>query len=197
MPTPIENDEFASLQLARFLGSAPALAQAEVLQGCVVKSLVWSGGGQEVMVKASGQGISKAHAGRIDSITFASSGTTSVTLSVLDAAKLSPGMAMQCESEAVTVSTVDYTTGVTTFVRGAYSTSAAAHTAKPLYPYVPASLSYGGVSPSPRPTLRRFWAASARFVSSTGLSSSPPAWTCYPLKRRRSTARAPSRCATM
>lgn len=147
VPTPIENGEFASLQLARFLGSGAALAQAEVLQGCVVKSLVWSGGGQEVMVKASGQGISKAHAGRIDSITFASSGTTSVTLSVLDAAKLSPGMAMQCESEAVTVSTVDYTTGVTTFVRGAYSTSAAAHTAKPLYPYVPASLSYGGVSP--------------------------------------------------
>lgn len=147
VPTPIENGEFASLQLARFLGSGSALAQAEVLQGCVVKSLVWSGGGQEVMVKASGQGISKAHAGRIDSITFASGATTSVTLSVLDAAKLSPGMAMQCESEAVTVSTVDYTTGVTTFVRGAYSTSAAAHTAKPLYPYVPASLSYGGVSP--------------------------------------------------
>ena len=56
VPTPIENDEFASLQLARFLGSGSALAQAEVLQGCVVKSPVWSGGGQEVMVKASARG---------------------------------------------------------------------------------------------------------------------------------------------
>lgn len=147
VPTPIENGEFAGLQLARFLGEGMALAEAEQLNGGVVRSIVWSGGDKEVAVKATGQGTIKRFAGRIDSITFASNVTTTVSLSVADAMKLTAGMAVQCESEVLTVTSVNYSSGSTVFARGAYSSTAAAHTAQPLYPYIPPSLSFGGASP--------------------------------------------------
>jgi len=147
VPTPIENGEFASLQLARFLGEGAALAEMELLSGGVVKSLKWSGGDKEVTVMAAGQGASKLFGGRIDSFTFSLAGTTSVTISAAEAKKLCAGLSYQIESEIVTCTAVNYSTGATTWTRGAYASTAAGHTAQPLYPYLPPSLSYGGTSP--------------------------------------------------
>jgi hypothetical protein len=144
-PTPIESAEFASMQLYRTLGSNGYTTQAEALNGCVVKSLTWNGGDQEVIVKASGQGTVKKFAGATDSFTFASNSDTEISCSAAQARLVSVGMPMQIESEVVLVTTVDYTTPDITFSRGAYSTTAAAHSAKRLYPYLPSSISHSGV----------------------------------------------------
>lgn len=143
-PTPIESSEFASLQLYKTLGSNGYVTQAEALNGGVIKSLTWSGGDQEVTVKASGQAAVKKFAGATDSFTFASNSDTEIGCTASQARLVSVGMPMQIESEVVLVTAVDYTTPDITFTRGAYSTSAAAHSAKRLYPYLPSSISYSG-----------------------------------------------------
>lgn len=142
---PIESGSFASMQLYRVFGEDGYSAQAEALNGCVVKSLVWSGGDSEVMVKASGQGVRKRNAGASDAITFANdSSTTPSATSAAQARLFEAGMPVQCESEILTVTSTTYGTPALVFARGAYSSTAAAHTAARIYPYLPPSISYSG-----------------------------------------------------
>lgn len=143
--TPIESGAFASMQLYRVLGEDGYQAEAEALNGCVVKSLVWSGGDTEVMVKASGQGVRKRMAGAVDAITFADGSTTAPSATTAALARLlDAGMPVQCESEVLTVTSINYTSPAVVFARGAYSTTGAAHTAARLYPYLPSGISYSG-----------------------------------------------------
>jgi len=143
---PIESGAFASMQLYRVLGEDGYQSQAEALNGCVVKSLVWSGGDTEVLVKAAGQGVRKRNAGAVDSITFANDSNTAPAATTAALARLlEAGMPVQCESEILTVTSVNYTSPAVVFARGAYSSTAAAHTAQRLYPYLPPSIVYSGV----------------------------------------------------
>lgn len=144
--TPIESGAYVPFTTYRYLGKGSALHQMERLQGCVVKGMEWSGGDKELTVKATGEGIRKSHWGRIDSVTLASGATTTFTPSALDARKNDNGGVaayMQIESEIVTLS-MDYTAPLATITRGELLSSAVAHTAKPLYPYMPPSIAYTG-----------------------------------------------------
>jgi hypothetical protein len=141
--TPIESGDFASATLSRFLGSGAGLGQAEVLRGCVVKKLNWSGGNKEVELAASGSGIGKEVLGVIDSITLASGVVTSVTITAQESYRLGLGYYI-CESEIIQVTAVTPGATSATIVRGALSSSAVAHTAKPLYPYYPPSVTFSG-----------------------------------------------------
>lgn len=147
--TPIESGDFASATLQRNLGSGDSSALAEALRGCVAKKLVWSGGNKEIELVASGSGIGKRTYGGIDSITLANNSVTSVTITAQESYRLQPGF-YQCESEIIQVTAVSYGSTSATIVRGALSSTAAAHTAQPLRPYLPAA-TYAG-SPIAEPT---------------------------------------------
>ena len=56
--TPIESSHFAGVSLQRWLGSGSAAYQSEILRGGVAKSLKWEGGDKELMLTASGSGVS-------------------------------------------------------------------------------------------------------------------------------------------
>lgn len=142
--TPIESGAFASCQLIRYLGhGADGLHQAEVLRGGVVKEIIWSGGDKEMNVKVSGAGVRKTHIGRLDSVTFANGSVSTYTPSTSDFRKVGEWGDMQIESEVVQITK---TVGSTDFNvnRAIYSSSGVAHTAKPMYPYMPPSITYTG-----------------------------------------------------
>lgn len=142
--TPIESGAFASCQLIRYLGhGADGLHQAEVLRGGVVKEIIWSGGDKEMNVKVSGAGVRKTHIGRLDSVTFANGSVSTYTPSTSDFRKVGEWGDMQIESEIVQITK---TVGSTDFNvnRAIYSSSGVAHTAKPMYPYMPPSITYTG-----------------------------------------------------
>lgn len=144
--SPIEDGTFVSLQLARFLGSGTALSQAEYLNGCVTKNIKWSGGDKELTVDASGDGASKTHLGRIDSLTMTNV-DTDLTVSASEVSRfgIRTHGYMQIENEVIDIRALNYSaTTINSINRGLASTSAASHTAKPLYPYLPVLTAYTG-----------------------------------------------------
>lgn len=143
--TPIESNDFVSGTIRRFLGSGSAAFEGETLRGCICDKLVWSGGDKEVTVDASGVGIGKYAQGSLDSITLASGGGTSLTHTATESYELDTGYYL-CESEILTIARagVGYGTTTTTIARGALASTGAAHTAKPLYVYIPTGISYAG-----------------------------------------------------
>lgn len=147
--SPIETGDFVSATLQRNLGSGDGSALAEALRGCVTKKLIWSGGNKEVELVASGAGVGKYTYGGIDSITLANNSVTSVTITAQESYRLQPGFYI-CESEIIQVTAVSYGSTSATIVRGALSSTAAAHTAQPLRPYLPAA-TYAG-APIAEPT---------------------------------------------
>lgn len=145
--SPIETGAFASAQLVRYMGKGDALHQAEYLNGCVVKSINWSGGEKELTVKASGDGVTKTHIGRIDSASFASNIVTTLTVSASEIRRFGAtlGAYVQCESEVMDLRPPTYsTTSFDNINRGLASTSAAAHTSKAIYPYMPTISAFTG-----------------------------------------------------
>lgn len=146
---PLETGDFASMSLQRSLG-APSVSPtsnhfAEVMRGCITKKLAWQGGDKELTLMASGAGIAKLTCGSIDSATVADNSTTSVTISADDSYKVIAGMYMQWESEIILISAVTRGATSMTITRGALSSTATAHSAKPMYPYYPASgVSFSG-----------------------------------------------------
>ena len=140
---PIEGGTFAGMSLTRILGSGLAAHEAEVLRGCVAKSLRFEGGGGELMAKFAGVGIGKTTAsgqagvlGRIDSITLANGSATSLTITAEESYRLGLGYYI-CESEVIQVTACTPGGTTATIVRGALGTTGAAHTAQPLVPYRP------------------------------------------------------------
>jgi len=140
---PLEGGAFAGVSLTRFLGNGLAVHEAEVLRGCVAKSLRLEGGGSELMAKFAGVGIGKTTAagqagvlGRIDSITLASGVVTSLTITAEESYRLGLGY-YQCESEVIQVTACTPGGTSATIVRGALGSTAAAHTAQPLVPFRP------------------------------------------------------------
>lgn len=147
-PYPIEVATFASLSIYRLLGTPGATVgaafEAEQLRGGVVRTLSWSGGDKELTLVAAGQAIDKRHLGYAPSITINNSDTTFTFANAEEGARFGVGW-YQCESEAIAITAMDYTTYTATILRAQLSTSAASHSSKPLVPYFPSAPSYSGV----------------------------------------------------
>lgn len=140
---PIETaNSFASLSLLRLFGKSPYVYQAEQLRGGVVKTLDWSGGDTELMLKASGECADKYLMGYSSSITLADgSGTTLTFANAEEAYRFGLGF-YQVENEVIRITARPSST-TATILRAQLSTSGAAHAAVPLRPYIP-TLTYAG-----------------------------------------------------
>jgi hypothetical protein len=149
---PVSGSDFQSLSIYRVLGAAGSAAmEAEWMRGCVVKTLKLSGGDKDLLLDYAGAGIGKATVGLVSSVTLDNSQTTYALLTTEEAYRLNNALNsgfghlyMQIESEIIDITSVSVGTHTITFARAALSSSAAAHTAKPLYPYVPAVTGYAG-----------------------------------------------------
>lgn len=136
----------SSLSGYRVFGKGLTAYQGEQIRGGLVKTLSWSGGDKELTLKAAGEAIGKYHLGYAASITFASDSDTNVTFaSAEESYRFGLGTYL-IESEAITITSCNYGSGVHVCTRGALSTSAVAHAGKPLRPYLP-TLSYGSDLP--------------------------------------------------
>lgn len=133
---PVGSGDFKGLSLYRALGPDVYRYEAEQLRGGGVRTLSWNGGDQELTLKAQGVGIGKYHQSKVDSVTLANGAVTTVVISAEESYRLSIGY-YQIESEIIQMTAV--TDGGTsgTIVRGVLGSSAAAHTAVPMYPYMP------------------------------------------------------------
>ncbi len=138
---PVSATDFASIGIYRALGGGIACYEAEQMRGGIIKSLQWSGGDKEVTLKAIGEGIGKYHQGYLTSISLLI-GDTTMTVSAEESYRLSIGY-YQIESEIIYVSAITDGGTTATITRAQISTSAAAHSSKPVYPYFPA-ISYTG-----------------------------------------------------
>lgn len=141
--TPVETGDFKGLSLERFLGSGDAEIVRELLRGGIVREIVIEGGDKEVRITVSGVAIGKQVAGGVDSITLANGSGTTLATSADEAYQLAPGYYI-CESEIIQVTAVDLTGSAHTIARGALGSTGAAHSAKPLKPYIPTGISYTG-----------------------------------------------------
>lgn len=146
---PHETGDLASMSLQRNLGnpstSTTSMHEAEVMRGAIAKKLRWEGGDKELTLQASGSGIGKMTLGSIDSATVADNGTTTVTITADDSYKLVAGAYYQWESEIIQIAAVTRGATSMTITRAALSSTAAAHSAKPMYPYYPTSgVSFSG-----------------------------------------------------
>lgn len=147
--SPQQSGDFASATLRRTLGARDSAYESEALSGCAVRTLKWEGGDKEVILTASGAGVSKASNGALESITVLI-GATSLTISAEESYRLRPGYYL-CESEAILVTACTAGGTSATITRGVLGTSAAGHTTKPLFPLVPTGIAYSG-SPIPETT---------------------------------------------
>lgn len=131
------------LSLYRIFGKSPYSYEAEQLRGGVAKTLSWSGGDAELMLKASGEAISKSHLGYSASITLADgSGTSLVFADAEEGYRFGLGF-YQCQSEVIKITAMNYSTFTATIARAQLSTTGAAHSAQVLRPYIP-TLTYAG-----------------------------------------------------
>ena len=137
---PVASTAFAGVSVRRAFGdrAAASIYEAEQGRGGIIKTLDWSGGDKEVMLKASGVFMGKYHLGYAVSVTLANGSATSVDLGTSEAAQNFGLGYYLIESEVVNVTAVDVSTHLATIVRGALSTSAVAHSAKAMLPYMPA-----------------------------------------------------------
>jgi hypothetical protein len=110
---------------------------AELGYGGVIKTLSFSGGDSELILKAGGAFAGKSWQGQ--ALATASDGsTTSIQVdTAAEVYRFGPGY-YQIESEIVIVTAVNYSTGVLTATRAQVSTSGVAHAAATIYPYLPA-----------------------------------------------------------
>lgn len=141
---PLESGDFAGVSLYRYEGTALACHFAEVLRGCVTKSLRFEGGGGELLAKMGGVGIGKTTGtnqagvlGRLDSVTLGTVGATSITITAEESYRVHPGYYL-IESEIVLVTACTPGSTTVTITRGALGSTAATHSNKPMTPYRPA-----------------------------------------------------------
>jgi hypothetical protein len=141
--TPIESTDFAPATMTRILGRSPGEMELEVLAGCFAESLRIEGGDKEVLLTFAGQGQSKGVGTSIASITLANGVVTSVTISAEDSYALATGYYI-CESEIIFVTAPAAGATSATIARAQLGSTGVAHTAQPLYPYIPSGISYSG-----------------------------------------------------
>lgn len=123
-------------------GPAASCVMAEQGRGGVIRSLSWEFGDKEVLLKAAGAFIGKYHLGSSDSVTLADGVGTSLTHASGEEYRFGISGTQQggwytIESENIKATAMNYSTRVMTIERGALSSSGAAHSAKPMRPYVP------------------------------------------------------------
>ncbi len=137
--SPVLVGSFASLSAYRFMGQSPYTLKAEQLRGGLIKTLNFSGGDKELVLKADGEALGRYALGYAPSITLADgSGTTLTFGSIEEGLRFGIGW-YQVESEIIKI-TVPSTTAsaAATIARAALGSTGAAHAAVPLRPYVPA-----------------------------------------------------------
>jgi hypothetical protein len=131
---------FLGVSIYSCYGTAPYSYLGEQLRGGVAKTLDWSGGDKELMLKVSGEGIGKYHQG-FGTLTVTNVATTFVFANVEEGYRFGLGL-YQCESEIIRITAMNYTTFTATIARAQLASSAASHAAA-WYPYRPA-MSYTG-----------------------------------------------------
>lgn len=136
----------SSLSAYRVFGKSTATYFGEQLVGGLVKTLSFSGGDKELTLKVNGEAINKTRRGYAPSITFASGVDTTVTFATAEESKAFGLGVYLIESEAIEITSMNYTAGTGVCTRAQLSTSGVAHAAKPLRPYLP-TLSYGTDTP--------------------------------------------------
>lgn len=141
--TPEPSTDFVSATLWRLLGRSPGEMEMERLTGCLVESLRIEGGDKEVTLNWSGVGQQKTVGTALASITLASGVVTTLTVTAAESYALAPGYYI-CESEIILVSAPTYGGTSVTIARAQLGTTGVAHTAQPLYPYIPSGISYSG-----------------------------------------------------
>lgn len=138
---PVGAASLLGASMYRVFGKSPYTYEAEQLRGCVVKTLSWSGGDKELMLKAAGEGIGKYVLGYSASVTMLIGATTLTFANAEEAYRFGFGY-YQVESEVILITARPSTT-TATITRAQLGTSAAAHTTVPMRAYIP-SLTYAG-----------------------------------------------------
>ena len=141
--TPEASGDFVSATLTRLMGRSPGEMEYERLTGCLVDLLRIEGGDKEVTLSWSGVGQQKVVGTALASITLASGVVTTLTVTAAESYALAPGYYI-CESEIILVSAPTYGGTSVTIARAQLGTTGVAHTAQPLYPYIPSGISYSG-----------------------------------------------------
>lgn len=131
------------MSIFRATGKGLYASFAEQMRGCVVKTVKISGGDKEVECEASGDWAGKYTLGKVDSVTLANNSVTSITLTAEESYRIGPGW-YSIESEIIKVTDATYGATSRTIARGELSSTAAAHTAQPMMPYVPADIVFSG-----------------------------------------------------
>lgn len=124
------------LTIHRTAGTGTSTRLGEVGRGGLVKSLAFSGGDSELMLKASGAFVGKYSQGQALATVADGVGLTIQLDTAADAYRFGLGF-YKIENEIVKVTAVNYSTGALTVTRAQLGSSGAAHTAAALYPYVP------------------------------------------------------------
>lgn len=142
--TPVASLDFVSQTMTRVLGRSPGEMELERLLGCFAESVKLEGGDKEVTATFSGQAQQKGVGTGLASISLADGSATSLTVSAAESYALCEGLYI-CESEIIGIGSVTYGGTSVSIQRGMLGTSGAAHSSKPLYPYIPLSdISYAG-----------------------------------------------------
>ncbi len=125
------------LSVYRTFGTTVETTLGEWGVGGLVNQLVFSGGDTELLMKAGGNFIRKHFLGYAASVTLVDAADTTAALgTATDGYRFGEYGFYQTESEIVKVTANDYA-GVLTVSRAQLSSSAAAHSATALYPYMP------------------------------------------------------------
>lgn len=141
--TPEPSTDFASATLTRLLGRSPGEMEYERLTGCLVDTVKIAGGDKEVGLMFSGVGQQKVVGTALASITLATGGATSFTVTAAESYAFAPGYYI-CESEVVLVAAPTYGGTTINITRAQLGTSGVSHTTQPIYPYIPAGVAYSG-----------------------------------------------------
>lgn len=140
--TPVESADLVTQTFRRFLGRSPGEMEMEMLSGCFADTVKLEGGDKEVSATFSGFGQKKWTGTAVASVTCTDV-ATSLTVSAAESYAFTEGYYI-IESEVVLVGAVTYGGTTINITRAQFSTTAVAHTTKPIYPYVPAGVAYSG-----------------------------------------------------
>lgn len=140
--TPVESADLVTQTFTRIVGRSPGEMEYERLLGCFADTVKIEGGDKEVMATFSGFGREKATGTSVASITVLIAATT-ITCTAAESYAYAAGYYI-CESEVILVGPVTYGGTTINITRAQLGTAAAAHTAQPIYPYIPTGLTYAG-----------------------------------------------------
>jgi len=140
--TPVESSDFVAQTLKRIVGRSPGEMEYESLLGCFADTVKLEGGDKEVMATFSGMGREKGTGTSLAAVTLTLAGTT-ITVTAAESYAFTPGY-MICESEVVLVGAVMYGGTTINVTRAQLGTTGVAHTAQPIYPYIPTGITYAG-----------------------------------------------------